>query len=168
MTPGAGVSFGLLSRIVNRVQGHACTQTYCLRKYKLPDGKWSDDMACRFYYPRIKIHHSAPSIDQRTSPHVHDTVELLTVSGTAFDTRALACEECRRLHRHGDYDSYGIDVLPPQDYDEFQDEQFPDDVIAGSWEALARAGPDRDNLVYGEFEQLGPPHRTERNKAAAR
>lgn len=52
---GAGATFDFLSRVCNRVQKHSCTSAYCLRKFKMANGRMSDEPVCRFYYDR-KLH----------------------------------------------------------------------------------------------------------------
>lgn len=63
-------TFAALSRVINRVQRHACTEAYCLRKRRLPapagpaptgppaavgTGAVTADKECRFHVPRA--HH---------------------------------------------------------------------------------------------------------------
>lgn len=45
-------TFDTLSRVVNRVQRHACSEVYCLRRKKTRDGGLSEEPVCRFYFPR--------------------------------------------------------------------------------------------------------------------
>lgn len=45
-------------------------------------------------------------------------------------TYTAAYEERKRVHDHDVYDYFGIEVLLPKNYDEFEDEQFPDDALA--------------------------------------
>lgn len=55
---GSDSSFLMLSRVLNRVQRHTCSDAYCLRRYKLPNGQFSDEKVCRFHFPRA-IHPQA-------------------------------------------------------------------------------------------------------------
>ncbi|EAQ90501.1 hypothetical protein CHGG_02436 [Chaetomium globosum CBS 148.51] len=59
-------TFDTLSRIVNRVQRHACSEAYCLRRKKLPGGVLSIEPACRFYFPRR--HHEEAYVTRDMNP----------------------------------------------------------------------------------------------------
>jgi ATP-dependent DNA helicase PIF1 len=59
-------TFDTLSRIVNRVQRHACSEAYCLRRKKLPGGVLSIEPVCRFYFPRR--HHEEAYVTRDMNP----------------------------------------------------------------------------------------------------
>ena len=50
--PGEDTTFRMLSSILNRCQRHHCSESYCLRRFKLPGGKMSEKKSCRFYFER--------------------------------------------------------------------------------------------------------------------
>ncbi|KPM39851.1 hypothetical protein AK830_g6688 [Neonectria ditissima] len=51
-------TFGTVSEVINRVQRHRCTEAYCLRRRRLPDGTLSETAVCRFNFPR-ELHDEA-------------------------------------------------------------------------------------------------------------
>ncbi|EAQ87454.1 hypothetical protein CHGG_04073 [Chaetomium globosum CBS 148.51] len=59
-------TFDTLSRIVNRVQRHAYSEAYCLRRKKLPGGVLSIEPVCRFYFPRR--HHEEAYVTRDMNP----------------------------------------------------------------------------------------------------
>ena len=58
-------SFETLRDVVNRVQRHRCTELYCQRRLRLPNGKLSPQKVCRFHYPRA--HHDSLLVSQHLS-----------------------------------------------------------------------------------------------------
>ena len=59
-------TFDTLSRVVNRVQRHTCSETYCLRRKKLQNNTLSAEPVCRFYYPRP--YHELPHVTRTLNP----------------------------------------------------------------------------------------------------
>jgi hypothetical protein len=51
-------TFAALARVINRVQRHKCTTTYCQRRKWLANRTLSAEKSCRFYFPR-ELHHQA-------------------------------------------------------------------------------------------------------------
>ncbi|KAH0499426.1 hypothetical protein TgHK011_006624 [Trichoderma gracile] len=46
-------TFQLLSDIINTVQVHKCSETYCLRRRRLANGRLTESKVCRFYFPEL-------------------------------------------------------------------------------------------------------------------
>lgn len=74
----ANPTFKVLSEVINRVQRRCCTEAYCLRRRRLPDGRISDVATCRFYFPR-ELHDDA-YITHRLNP------QYLIFDGAHTDT----------------------------------------------------------------------------------
>lgn len=72
------LTFEFLSEVVNRVQRHRCTEAYCLRRRRLPNGELSEVPTCRFYFPR-ELHDEA-YVTHRLNP------QYLIFDGARNDT----------------------------------------------------------------------------------
>ncbi|KAF5578398.1 ATP-dependent DNA helicase PIF1 [Fusarium pseudoanthophilum] len=60
-------TFGDLAAVVNRVQRHQCTGTYCQRRKRMQNGTLSEETYCRFYFPRAL--HPEPVLARNMNPN---------------------------------------------------------------------------------------------------
>lgn len=68
-----------------------------------------------------------------------NVAETLKVGETTYETYTEAYEQCKSTHDHDVYDYFGIEVLPPKDYDEFENADtgthpLPFPPAAAEWE----------------------------------
>ncbi|KAJ3459135.1 hypothetical protein MRS44_015208 [Fusarium solani] len=60
-------TFKDLGAVVNRVQRHMCTATYCQRRKRLNNGQLSAETSCRFHFPRET--HTHPILSRNLNPN---------------------------------------------------------------------------------------------------